>query len=139
MRASLLPFAFLLALAPLAQADEGMWPFNMVPKDRIQKDHGVTLTDAWLDHVRLASVRFDSGGSGSFVSENGLVLTNHHVAADCINKIARQGKDYLSDGYLAGKDGPEVKCPDLELNQLLSIEDVTDKVRAARQQGMSDA
>jgi S1-C subfamily serine protease len=122
-----------------ARADEGMWPFNMVPKDRIQKEHGVALTDAWLDHVRLASVRFDSGGSGSFVSENGLVLTNHHVASDCISKLARQGKDYFADGYLAGRDGPEARCPDLELNQLISIEDVTARVAAARQPNMSDA
>ena len=72
----------------------------------VRTSRGVTLTDAWLDHVRLASVRFDSGGSGSFVSKDGLVLTNHHVASDCIAKLATQGKDYLATGYLAGKDGP---------------------------------
>ena len=139
-----LPLAFALAL-PLAfvshssQADEGMWPFNMVPKDRIQKEHAVTLTDTWLDHVRLASVRFNSGGSGSFVSAGGLVLTNHHVASDCIAKLSSAGHDFLRDGFLAGKDGDEAKCPDLELNQLVSIEDVTDKVKAAKKDGMSDA
>jgi len=125
--------------SPAARADEGMWPFNMVPKDQILKDHGVTLTDAWLDHVRLSSVRFNSGGSGSFVSAHGLVLTNHHVASDCISKIATAQRDYLDTGYVAGTDGPEVKCPDLELNQLVSIEDVTDAVKAARAEGMSDA
>jgi hypothetical protein len=116
-----------------------MWPFDMVPKEQIQKDHGVTLTDAWLDHVRLSSVRFSVGGSGSFVSATGLVLTNHHVASDCISKLASQQKDYLGTGFLAGPDGPEAKCPDLELNQLVSIEDVTDTVRAAKIAGMSDA
>jgi hypothetical protein len=116
-----------------------MWPFNMVPKDRIATDHKVTLTDAWLDHVRLASVRFNSGGSGSFVSAGGLVLTNHHVASDCIAKLGSAAHDYLRDGYVAGKDGDEARCPDLELNQLVSIEDVTDKVKAARKDGMSDA
>ena len=131
----------LTVLAPLhgARADEGMWPFNMVPREKIQKDHGVTITDAWLDHVRLASVRFSSGGSGSFVSATGLALTNHHVASDCIAKLSRSGKDFLNDGYLAGTDGPEAKCPDLELNQLLSMEDVSDQVRAAKTADMSDA
>lgn len=131
-----LAFSF---VATTAHADEGMWPFNMVPKDRIAKDHNVTLSDAWLDHVRLASVRFNSGGSGSFVSPGGLVLTNHHVASDCIAKLGSAGHDYLRDGYLAGKDGDEARCPDLELNQLVSIEDVTDKVKAAKKDGMSDA
>jgi hypothetical protein len=123
----------------VAHADEGMWPFNMVPKDQIQKDHGVTLTDAWLDHVRLSSVRFNSGGSGSFVSAGGLVLTNHHVASDCITKLASAQKDYLETGYIAGTDGPEAKCPDLELNQLIEIRDVTDAVKAANERGMTDA
>jgi len=122
-----------------ARADEGMWPFNMIPKDRIQKEHNVALTDAWLDRVRLSTVHFGAGGSASFVSKTGLVLTNHHVGSDCIGKLGRSGKDYLATGYLAGKDGPEAKCPDVELNVLLSIEDVTEKVRAARTPDMSDA
>jgi hypothetical protein len=122
-----------------ARADAGMWPFDMVPIQRIAKDHGVTLTPQWLDHVRLASVRFNLGGSGSFVSPKGLVLTNHHVAHDCIAKIASPGHDYVAAGYLAGKDGPEIKCPDLEIDQLTSIEDVTQRVLAARQPGASDA
>jgi hypothetical protein len=143
MRA-MLPWAGVFALGAMsapseARADEGMWPFNMVPVERIEKDHGVTLTDAWLQHLRGASVRFDSGGSGAFVSATGLVLTNHHVASDCIAKLSSPGKDYLADGYVAGKDGPEARCPDLELNQLLRIDDVTGEVLAARKPGMSDA
>ncbi len=128
----------LCAVSP-ALADEGMWPFDMVPTARIEKEHHVQLSQAWLDRVRLASVRFNVGGSGSFVSQHGLVLTNHHVASDCIAKIGSAGHDYLSTGYLAGKDGPEVPCPDLELDQLVSIEDVTPRVLAARQPGVSDA
>ncbi len=116
-----------------------MWPFDMVPLQRIAEEHHVTLTPTWLDHLRLASVRFNSGGSGSFVSPHGLVLTNHHVAADCIAKIASPGHDTLAAGYLAGKDGPEVKCPDLEVDQLVSIADVTTQVQGARQASMSDA
>ena len=121
-----------------ARADEGLWPFNMAPKERIQKDHNVAITDAWLDHVRLSSVLF-GGASGSFVSPNGLVLTNHHVGAGCIDRLGRAGKDYLTTGYLAGKDGPEAKCSALEVSVLLSIEDVTEKVRAARKPDMNDA
>ncbi|HXX68820.1 MAG TPA: S46 family peptidase [Polyangiaceae bacterium] len=138
-RALFLPLTALVLFAPTASADEGMWPFDMVPAQQIAQQHRVALTQEWLDHVRLASVRFNSGGSGSFVSEHGLVLTNHHVAADCIAKLASPGHDYLAVGYLAGKDGPEVKCPDLEVDQLLSISDVTAQVRAATTQGASDA
>jgi hypothetical protein len=122
-----------------ALADEGMWPFDLVPVARIAQDHHVALSPAWLDHVRLASVRFNSGGSGSFVSPHGLVLTNHHVAADCVSKVASSAHDYLTKGYLAGKNGDEIPCPDLELDQLQSIEDVTARVQAARQPGMTDA
>src|SRR4051812_18847626 len=85
--------------ATVARADEGMWPFDMVPRERIQKDRGVAIDDAWLDHLRLASVRFDSGGSGSFVSPTGLVLTNHHVAADCIGKLGKSTADYMNEGF----------------------------------------
>ncbi len=131
--------AISLACASGASADEGMWPFNMVPKEQIEKDHGVKLTDAWLDHLRLASVRYSSGGSGSFVSKNGLTLTNQHVAGDCIAKVASAKKDYVAEGYIAGQDGPELKCPDLELDQLVAIVDVTDQVRAAKTDGMTDA
>ncbi|WP_394829261.1 S46 family peptidase [Pendulispora albinea] len=125
-------------LSTSAQADEGMWPFNRIPKERFQKDRNVALSDGWLDHVRLSSVRF-RGGSGSFVSKTGLVLTNHHVGVDCISKLSRAGRDYVANGFIAGKDGPEARCPDVELNVLLAIEDVTDKVRAARKPEMNDA
>src|SRR5215472_8423453 len=96
--------ALCFLVARPSRADEGMWPFNLVPKEPIKTEHGVTLTDAWLDHLRLASVRFSSGGSGSFVSKTGLVLTNHHVAADCIAKLGSAGHDYMASGYLAGVD-----------------------------------
>ncbi|MCA9561666.1 MAG: S46 family peptidase, partial [Myxococcales bacterium] len=77
---------WLLAICALplgAQAEEGMWPFNMAPVEQVKRDHGVTLTDAWLQRAQRASVRFNNGGSGSFVSPYGLVMTNHHVGADC--------------------------------------------------------
>ena len=116
-----------------------MWPPDMVPRQRIEQAHGIALPDAWLDHVRGASVRFNVGGSGSFVSPHGLVLTNHHVAGDCIAKIATPAHDYLATGYVAGVDGPGSRCPDLEIDGLVSTQDVTGRVRAARKPGMSDA
>ncbi len=140
MRFSLLPVLTAALLAcPAARADEGMWPFDMVPRQRIEQAHHVVLTDAWLDRVRLASVRFNVGGSGSFVSPHGLVLTNHHVAGDCIAKLASPSRDYLATGYLAGRDGPEAACPDLEVDDLVSTEDVSRRVHDARTAGMSDA
>jgi hypothetical protein len=134
----LLPAVLFTTLAVEARADEGMWPFDMVPRAEIEKRHGVTLDDAWLERVRLSSVRFNNGGSGSFVSASGLVLTNHHVASDCIAKLATATKDVLADGFVAASQADEVRCPDLELNQLVSIEDVTARVQAARKDGMSD-
>jgi S1-C subfamily serine protease len=140
MHLSILPvFGMAVLVAPVARADEGMWPFDMVPRSRIEQDHHVTLTDGWLDHVRLASLRFNVGGSGSFVSPRGLVLTNHHVAGDCIAKLASPSHDYLATGYVAGHDGPEAACPDLEVDELVSTEDVTQRVHDARKPGMSDA
>jgi S1-C subfamily serine protease len=115
-----------------------MWPPDMLPRQRIEQAHGIALPDAWLDHVRGASVRFNVGGSGSFVSPHGLVLTNHHVAGDCIAKLATPAHDYLAAGYVAGVDGPEARCPDLEIDSLVSIQDVTGRVRDARKDGMSD-
>lgn len=129
----------LLFIPSLALADEGMWPFNMVPTEKIKKEHGVDISKQWLDHLRLSSARLSSGGSSSFVSSKGLLLTNHHVASDCIAKLDAQGKNFMQNGYLAGKDGPEATCPDIEADVLQSMEDVTAKVTAARKPGMSDA
>src|SRR5262249_44564047 len=100
---------------------------------------GFTPTPAWIDHLRGSAVRFNSGGSGSFVSPDGLVMTNHHVAADMLQKISTPEKDYYKDGFLARTQAEEVKAPDLELNVLINIEDVTDKVNAKVTKGMGDA
>jgi S1-C subfamily serine protease len=133
-------FASLAGLVPgAAHADEGMWPFEMAPREKIQKDRGVAIDDAWLDHLRLASVRFVSGGSGSFVSPTGLVLTNHHVAADCIGKLGKSTADYMNEGFRAGVDGPELKCPEEALDLTVAMKDVTDRVKSARKEGMTDA
>ena len=120
-------------------ADEGMWPFNNVPSAYLKQTYGWAPDQAWLDHVRLASVRFNSGGSGAFVSETGLVLTNHHVGAGCIQKISSPEHDYVKNGYFARSAAEEVKCPDLELNVLEGIEDVTAQVNAGIKAGMTGA
>lgn len=122
---------FALGAAPAARADEGMWTFNNVPRADIKQKYGFTVTDAWLDKVRLGSVRFNNGGSGSFVSADGLVLTNHHVASDALDKLSTPEKNLYKEGFLARTRAAEAKVPDLELNVLESLEDVTDKVNAA--------
>src|SRR5262245_63272141 len=114
-----------------AYSDEGMWLLNDPPRERLKEKYGFDLSDAWLEHARLASVRFNNGGSGSFVSPNGLLITNHHIAADALQKLSTPERDLFRDGFHAKRPADELKCPDLELNVLQSIEDVTDKVNAA--------
>ena len=140
MKTKSLLFGLILALAtPLTLADEGMWLYNAFPKDHVQAQYGFLPTQDWLDHVRLSSVRFNNGGSGSFVSADGLAFTNHHVGADCIQKLSKQGTDYMKTGFYAKTRAQEAKCPDLELNVLVEIDDVTAKVKAAVTSGMSAA
>ena len=140
MKKALLSFGLILALAtPFALADEGMWLYNAFPKDRVEKQYGFLPTQKWLDHLRLSSVRFNNGGSGSFVSADGLAFTNHHVGADCIGKLATSGADYMKTGFYAKTQADEAKCPDLELNVLVGIDDVTAKVKAAATAAMSAA
>lgn len=128
----ILPSALIaLGLAGLpAAAEEGMWPFNRVPLEQIEKVHGVTIDSEFIERLRQASVRFNNGGSASFVSAKGLVMTNHHVASDCIKKLSSKEKDYVQDGFYAETASAEMKCPDLEINVLMSIETVTDRINA---------
>ena len=139
MRKLSLVVGVVLVASTMAQADEGMWTFNHFPKAKVKQRYHFDATDPWLDHVRLASVRFNSGGSGSFVSGDGLVMTNHHVGADCIHKLAKAGTDYIKDGFVARSNADEIKCPDLELNVVTAIEDVTKDVLGVAQAGMDDA
>ena len=118
----------LLTIAQPGRADEGMWLVNRFPKEELKRKYGVALTDEFLRHLQMSSVRFNSGGSGSFISPNGLLFTNHHVGAECIFKVSAKEHDYMKDGFQARANGEEKACPDLEVNVLLRIETVTDKV-----------
>lgn len=119
--------------------DEGMWLYNNPPRQVLKERYGFDPTDAWLDHVRLSSVRFNSGGSGSFVSPDGLVMTNHHVGADDLQKLSTPEKNYLRDGFHARTRDQEIKCKALELNVLIGIKDVTADVNTAVKDGMPPA
>jgi Peptidase S46 len=123
----------------ISMADEGMWLFNKVPSAHLKKEHNFEATQEWLDHLMLSSVRFNSGGSASFVSSNGLVLTNHHVASDTLYKLSTEKANILKDGFLASSLEEEQKAPDLELNQLIAIKDVTSEVNAAVRDNMGAA
>jgi hypothetical protein len=112
-------------------ADEGMWTFDNPPTKLLQEKYHFTPTQPWLDHVRLSCVRLNDGGSGSFVSPNGLLLTNHHVARGQLQKNSTKERDYVRDGFYAATPEQEMKSPDLEVNVLVSMENVTARVTAA--------
>jgi len=139
MRRPILILCALLCLAGVAAADEGMWLFNVPPTAQLKSQYGFDLTKAWLQHTQLSSVRFNNGGSGSFVSPDGLTFTNHHVGSECIQQLSTGGKDYLKTGFNAKTQAEEAKCPDLELNVLQEIEDVTAKVNVPAKPGLSVA
>jgi S1-C subfamily serine protease len=129
--------AFLVVLPPL-EAAEGMWPFNHIPLEKLKERYGFEASTEFLNRLQHASVRLNNGGSGSFVSPKGLVMTNHHVASDCIKKLSSEKKDYIADGFYAAKESAEMKCGDLEINVLVEMETVTDKVNSKVNPGMSD-
>ena len=132
---------FLVAATAIGwcHADEGMWLVNQFPKDKVKRTHHLQVTDDFLGRIQRASVRFNSGGSGSFVSPNGLLFTNHHVGRDCIHKLSSADRDYVKNGFFAVSEADEKKCPDLEINVLINIEDVTAKVKAGETPEMPPA
>ncbi|MGH7150226.1 MAG: S46 family peptidase, partial [Planctomycetota bacterium] len=128
------PLLLAVSPPPSSVVDDGMWTFDNPPLERLQKDHGFKPDKDWFDRVRLACVRFP-GGSGSFVSADGLVMTNHHVGLDSIQKLSTKEKDLVKEGFYAPTRDAELKCPDLELRVLESTEDVTKRVQGAVKEG----
>src|SRR6266516_4096 len=126
-----------IGLATATRADEGMWLFSAPPLKQLKEKYQFEPTLQWLEHLQKASVRFNSGGSGSFVSATGLCITNHHVGADALQKASSEQHNYLKDGFYAKTNAAEIKCADLELNVLISMEDVTARVNSAVKAGLS--
>jgi hypothetical protein len=137
--ACLLALVFLIQTAPPARADEGMWTFDNPPLKQWKERYNFEPTKEWLDNVRLASVRLNDGGSGSFVSPDGLLMTNQHVASGQLSKVSTRERDYTKNGFYARTAAEELKCPDLEINVLVSFEDVTKRVQGAVKPNASSA
>ena len=127
-RITLFAYVGIILWALPAIAGEGMWTFDNPPRKQLMDRYGFQVTQDWLDHLRLSSVRVGDGGSGSFVSPNGLLLTNHHVGRGQLQKLSTKDRDLVSLGFYARTTADELKCPDLELNVLVSMEEVTDQV-----------
>src|SRR5204862_2126654 len=132
-------FALIVSVACLstALADEGMWLFTNPPLKQLKDKYHFEPTAQWLEHLQKSSVRFNSGGSGSFVSSNGLAITNHHVGLDTLQKLSNEKNNYVRDGFHARTQAEEPRATDLELNVLMSIEDVTPRVQAALKPGLT--
>jgi len=125
--------AFLFFASAGSHAAEGMWTLDNLPQARMLAEYGFTPDKAWVDRVMRASVRLADGCSGSFVSRDGLVMTNHHCIVDCVEDASSAGRDLARDGFLAARRENELRCPDVELNRLEQTTDVTDQVKAATQ------
>ncbi|HZE58279.1 MAG TPA: S46 family peptidase [Chthoniobacterales bacterium] len=129
--------ALVLTACSSTFADEGMWLFSNPPLKQLKEKYHFEPTPPWLDHLQKSSVRFNSGGSGSFVSSNGLAITNHHVGLDTLQKLSNEKNNYVRDGFHARTQAEEPRATDLELNVLMSIEDVTPRVQAALKPGLT--
>ena len=120
-----------LMLTHVMQAEEGMWTFDKFPSKTLSAKYGFMPSQAWLDHVRLSSLRIAGGCSASFVSPQGLVMTNHHCVLECVQQLSTPKQNYETDGFLAKTIAEERSCPAFELDQLVEIRDVTGEVQGA--------
>src|SRR5205085_3308457 len=124
----------LVCALPLAgRADEGMWTYDNFPSAKVAKKYGFSPDSKWLAEAQLSSVRLAGGCSGSFVSPEGLVMTNHHCGHSCIEQLSTKDKDFVKEGFYAATLDQEVKCPEIELNQLTGISDVSERMHSATQ------
>src|SRR5512138_137427 len=142
MRIKLAPIRLLLAsilvvlfVSSSLIADEGIWLFNQFPKESVAGKYGFQVSDGFLDKLRLGSVKFVGIASGSFVSPRGLLFTNHHVASECIQQLSSSQNDYMGNGFFAASEAEERKCPDLEADVLLAMQDVTGEVQEGTSAG----
>src|SRR6476619_6464326 len=139
MKQTLCVCAFVsLCFTLITLADQGMWTFHNPPRQLCKERYQFEPSDAWLERVRLASVRLNDGGSGSFVSADGLLMTNQHVASGQLQKISTKDRDYTKEGFYARTRAEELPSPDLEINVLVSYEDVTKRVQSAVKAGATD-
>ena len=126
-----LTLAVTVALGGVLLADEGMWTFDNIPKDAIARKYKVTLTDQWLQRLQQSVVRLESGCTGSFVSAEGLILTNHHCAAECLSDLSTAQRDYIAQGFSAATRDAEVRCPGEQISVLMATQNVTPQVTKA--------
>ncbi len=128
-----------LTLAQSVQADEGMWTFDNFPSKTVQAKYGFAPSQSWLDHVRLSSLRIAGGCSASFISPQGLVMTNHHCVVDCVEELSTPKQNFVDDGFVAKTEAEERKCPAFELDQLVEIRDVTAEIQGVTAGKTGDA
>src|SRR5688500_19305862 len=128
---AVLTLAVAVVLGGVLLADEGMWTFDNIPRDAIARKYKVTLTDQWLQRLQQSVVRLESGCTGSFVSADGLVLTNHHCAAECLSNLSTAQRDYIAQGFTAAAREAEVRCPGEQVSVLTAMQNVTPQVTKA--------
>mgnify|MGYP003345841856 FL=1 len=119
-----LAFFVALSFGTAAYADEGLWTFDNFPVQTVKDKYGVTIDQGWRDHVRAAAVRLSVGCSASVVSAKGLVMTNHHCAASCLQDLSKPGADYITDGFSAKTPENEKPCPGMQAEILLSSSEI---------------
>ncbi len=124
-------FGIMMQTTSYAKADEGMWLFNDLPTKLLKERYGFEPSHEWAEHLMKSCVRFNVGGSASFISSTGLVLTNHHVGSDTLYKLSTPERNIMDVGFLAHSNDQELKAPDLELNQLVNIKDVTAEIKGS--------
>ena len=120
-----------LLASPGLLADEGMWTLDNFPRDTVRDNYGVDITQEWLDRVRLATTRIEGGCTGSFVSPDGLILTNHHCVRRCLSQISSAERDAEQDGFLAREHSEEARCEAEQISVLVDTQDITAEIQAA--------